>query len=311
MLGSCPSLILAVGNSTETPVSLAFAATSVLIGVVALLAAVYQTRHLRTQAASLHDQVLRFEQTEKALAQIADNMAALSENTLAAIRLPQATSHVPGLLPRVRALTEGLADTLPADRPFISDYLDSRLTSLIIDTERANSGSLEIEVVDLMDLALGLFELARANERISTTSYVDTGAFWHTPAAGNYLQTNRRLIRDRKVKITRIFIFEDEQARSESEAEMDKQCAAQIDVKTVLTSELQGDLKRDMFLLGDRVAAQFEMTTDRHDFQQLRIYYDDREVAAYKRRMERLNEIARPYPPDTASSPQPNVAPSG
>jgi hypothetical protein len=301
------SIAYVLASSGETPLSLAFASLSVFIGTVALMAAVYQTRHLRTQAAALHDQVTRFEATEKGLAQIAQNMAELSDNTVAAIKLPQTTAHVQGLLPRVRDLTEGLAEILPADRPFISEYIDNRLTSLIVDAERANSGSLEIAVVDLTDFAITLFELAKPDESVYTTSYVDTEAFWHTPAANNYLQTNKRLIRDSNVKITRIFIFDDAEALKESEPEMDKQCAAKINVKTVLTSELQGDLKRDMFLLGDRLAAQFEMTTDRHDFQQLRVYYDDREVAAFARRMERLDEVSTDYSP--AAHPASGTAP--
>jgi hypothetical protein len=93
------------------------------------------------------------------------------------------------------------------------------------DAERANSGSLEISVVDLTNMGIELFELANEDEQVVTTSYVDTKSFWQTPSAVPYLLTNKALIRDRNVGITRIFIFDDEESLLESEEEMDKQLA--------------------------------------------------------------------------------------
>lgn len=303
------SAVIPLAAAAETPVSLAFASTSVFIGVVALLAAIYQTRHLRTQAEALRQQVSRFETTERALTdaqttitQLSENTADLSKTTLAAIQLPQHTSKTPDLLPRVSALTTTLSDLLPSQMPFFSDYIDNRLTSLIVDAERANSGSVEINVVDLTDEAIALFELAQPQEKVFTTSYVDTDAFWHTPAANNYLQTNRTLIRDKEVDITRVFMFDTVAALEKSEPEMDKQVAAGIHVKTVLTGDLPGDLRRDMFVLGDRLAAQFDMTNDRQDFLTLRVWHDKREVNAFMSRMARMLQICSDYPTSVTDS---------
>lgn len=186
---------------------------------------------------------------------------------------------------------------LPAEHPFISNYIDQQFQSLITDAERANSGSLEISVVDLTNMGIELFELANEDEQVVTTSYVDTKSFWQTPSAVPYLLTNKALIRDRNVGITRIFIFDDEESLRESEEEMDKQCEARIKVKTVFSSALQDDLLRDMFLLGDRLAAQFETTADRRRLLQLRVWYDKSDIHTIKTRMDRLDDISTVYVP--------------
>jgi hypothetical protein len=296
LLGTAPGQVTSTGSGTGTA-SVALGAASVLAALGALWLAFRQTRQLK-------EQITKLANTESGLNQIFDNLGLLSTNmerlassTVAAINLPEEASHVDHLLPRVRALVKGLTTVLPAEHPFISDYIDKKFQTLITDTERAHSGSLEIYVVNLTDLAIELFELAEADETVLTTSYVDTQAFWQTPGAVPYLLTNKALIKERGVNITRIFIFNDPASLEKSEEEMDKQCDAGIKVKTVFTEELQGDLIRDMFLLDERLAAQFETTADRRELLQLRVWYDTGEIQTIKTRMDRLDGISVDYIP--------------
>jgi hypothetical protein len=298
-------------TGTDGTVSLILTSVSVVAAFGALIFAYVQTRQIREQVSRLANTESALTRTETALTKtqshitdiftnlgdISTDMERLSASTLAAVGLPEAAATVDTLLPRVQTLVEALSQSLTDRKPFITDFIDQRFASLVTDAERAASGSLEIPVVDLTDLAIELFELADETEKIYTTSFVDTAAFWHTPAAVHYLQANKRLITERNVDITRIFIFDTPQALAESEEEMDKQCAARINVKTVLTENIQGDLKRDMFLLGGRVAAQFEMTSDRRDLLQLRVWYGTVEVDTIKARMERLDEVSDLYVP--------------
>src|ERR1700691_3402919 len=124
---------------------------SVILGSVSVLAAIGALAFAYRQTRQLKEQITRLGKTEEGLNDIFANLGELSTNmdrlaasTVAAINLPEESSHVDDLLPRVQTLVRGLTSILPANYPFISDYIDKKLQALITDAERATSGSLEI-----------------------------------------------------------------------------------------------------------------------------------------------------------------------
>jgi hypothetical protein len=284
-------LALASFNAVAGTVGLFF-------GIASVAAALYAIRQGSGLLKQLRDQVDRMAATETALNQTQHRIAELSRDLYAVVNLTQDAAQVDGLLSNLRAIAGDYADIATNNHTFLSDFVRRTLTDLTSHTHRAKSGFAELTAEDLSDQAAELADYAIEGDTLIATSYVNTTDFWGTPAAARYLQVNENLIKTRGVEIIRIFLFADEEAAAASIPEMTKQANAGVTVRTALTPRLETSLKRDMFLLGDRLAAEYDLTNDRSDILRLRVWHRPQsEVDAVIRRMRKLVQSSTLFTP--------------
>lgn len=283
---------LPLADLSSTTAGVVLGGVSVFAALLALVFAYFQTRQLR-------EQISRLANTEAALTETQARIDDLSVELYDVLNLSQEAQKAPGLFDGLRELASNCAAVYPGPSTFLGEFLRTEFDALRRYSAQARSGSIEIAVKDIASMALTLARLANEQERVIVTSYVSTEDFWTKPSAQRYLAANRELIADRNVKIVRIFLFDTPQAAEKSRPEMDKQYAADIEVRTALTEELEMDLKRDMFLLGDRLAAEYVMTADRKDILSLRIWDKDTpDIEQVSDRMTRLISSSELYVPE-------------
>jgi hypothetical protein len=304
-----PPLTIPLAADPTAPWSLALGALSVVAALVAIALAFIQTRQLKNQVERLANTETELGKTQQSITTLSEDMAAVLEQTQQSVKalssemyellgISETARDTPGLFEQIARLADNCAVILPKNAPYVTDFVSMRLDELVTHTTQARAGSIELRPSDVARVALDLVEAARDGDRIFTTSYVNTADFWTRPSAKRYLERNKELIAERNVEINRIFLFHNEAAAEESRSEMDKQCAAGIRVRTALADELEVDLARDMFLLGERLAAEYVIAPGRGDILSVRIWNEpSREVAETRDRMQRLVGSSEPYHP--------------
>ena len=297
------SALILAASSTHTAssgdgeVSLIVGAVSLLAAVVAISLAIYQTRQLKQQIAKLVS-------TENALTETQARIGALSTELYDVLEISNRASGSPVLLAGLRQLAANCGGVFAEDNTYLTSFLQDQLDALVKQSAQALTRQLQVKAnTDVAGMALNLVKLAQPKEKVFTTSYVSTKAYWDDPSARRYLDVNRELVRKSDVAITRIFIFDNEEIEAGNCSELDKQWDAGIHVRTALTQALEPDLKRDMFLLGNRLAAENEMTADRNDILSVRIWdSSDTELGEFADRMNALMRSSQEYTPDRPPS---------
>ena len=127
-----------------------------------------------------------------------------------------------------------------------------------------------------------------------TTSYVNTSAFWDSPRTKAYIRENEAAVK-RGVTVVRVFLFDDEQALAQSENEMDSQRRKGIQVRTALTSDVEPELRRDLFYLEGRAGAEYVLTVDREDLLALRIFTSPSELRIFGEIIRRLVDASKEH----------------
>ncbi|MDX6699540.1 MAG: hypothetical protein QOE65_2937 [Solirubrobacteraceae bacterium] len=280
-----------VAADSARTLSLLLGIASVMAALIAIALAIFQTRQLKQQIERLAD-------TEEALTKTQERINSLSSEMYEVLKLSEAAHSTPNLFDNIAQLAENCAVVYPQGSAYLTQFVAGQLETLVNHSSQARAGSIEITPSDIADMAVTLVQLAEEGDKIVTTSYVSTEDFWTRPSAQRYLEKTTDLIANRQVDITRIFLFDGPESVAPSLAEMDKQCRAGIHVRTAFTDSLEPALKRDMFLLGNRVAAEYILTTDRRDILTLRIWdAEHKEVGEVSDRMDRLVRSSTEYSP--------------
>jgi hypothetical protein len=289
-------LVLASGSSNGT-ISVILGSVSVAAAIAALSFAAHQTRQLKQQIEKLAN-------TETALQETQSRIDGLSTEVYEVLELYKAASSSASLLTTMRKLAMNCGQVFAQENIFLKQFLESQLDLLVKSSGEATTSHLEVQASnEVAGMALNLVKLAQPNDEVITTSYVSTDKYWDDPSGQRYLEVNEELIQKHNVSITRIFLFDSQESEEKSRSEMAKQCEAGIKVRTVLTKNLTIDLKRDMFLLGLRLAAENVMTNDQNDILSVRIWdSSQKEVGEFADRMNVLMHSSTEYNPATVNS---------
>jgi hypothetical protein len=288
--------VLTLATSSSGTVTVVLGAISVAAALVALSVAAQQTRQLKQQIEKLAN-------TENALQETQSRIDGLSTEVYDVLELYKAASSSAALLSTMRKLAINCGQVFSQENIFLKKFLESQLDLLVKSSGEATTQHLEVQASnEVAGMALNLVKLAQPNEEVITTSYVSTDKYWDDPSGQRYLEVNEELIKNRNVSITRIFLFDSQESEEKSRPEMAKQHAAGIKVRTALTRNLTIDLKRDMFLLGSRLAAENVMTNDQNDILSVRIWdSSQKEVGEFAERMDILMHASVGYDPDRDS----------
>jgi len=198
-------------------------------------------------------------------------------------------------------LAENFYDVFTKNKLFLMSFLDNHLDHTLVLSRDAVKGTLHIRNMSLIDYASELLLLAEPNDKIFATSYIKTPEFWDTAAARRYLREQERLSKERKVTVSRIFLYDDDAACQDARnmAEMDNHLSKGIHVFTAIAPRVEADLRRDMFLIQGRLAAEYEMTFDREELLGLWIWVEPDNVDLITKRMKKLIDVSTPYEKST------------
>jgi len=250
---------------------------AIAFGAVGVFVAVRALRSQQTAARRLED--------------LSSEMYGLIELSRAALSDPELKRRLPELAQYYSAIFE-------KNRIFEKSFFDEYLRrSLSMTEEAVRRGRLHIEAVNLIDYAVLLLQFAEPGDKVFATSYVMTPKFWDKPAAKTYLREQERLIKERRIEVSRIFIYNDEAARNDPRnvEEMGNQDSMGINVYTAIMPQLEVDLRRDMFVIQGRVAAEYETTIDREELLGLWVWVEPDDVEVIGRRMIRLVDASQKY----------------
>jgi hypothetical protein len=285
----------------EGVVSLGLGGLGVIGTLIALFLAIRQTSQLGDLGVTLNTSVQTLANTETGLTAAQEGIAGLSHEMYDVLGLVATAREDQALFSAVQSLTESYAQVLPANMPYITEYFREQLDELSSRVSEARTGYVEVFPFDITLVALRLIRLVDDGEHVFTTSYVATPDFWNRQDAKQYLNRSQDLIANHAVEVTRVFIFKDEKESAQSRAEMDRQHEAGIHVRVVFTKDLPPDLKRDMFLLENRLCAQYVLGPDA-ETQSVRIYASPNpEVIKAEERRQRLLTASDEYLPGDES----------
>jgi hypothetical protein len=289
-------VVVASGSSNGT-ITVVLGSVSVVAAFAALTFAAHQTRQLKKQ-------ITKLASTETALQETQSRIDGLSTELYDVLEISKAASNSAKLLTTLRQLAANCGQVFSRENLFLTTFLESQLEAIVKQSGEAITSHLEVKASnEVAGMALNLVKLAQPKDEVTTTSYVRTEKYWDDPSGQRYLEVNEELIRDFGVTITRIFLFDSETNEETSRSEMDKQHRAGIKVRTVLTKNLTIDLKRDMFLLGNRLAAENVMTNDQNDILSVRIWdSSQKEVGEVADRMASLIRASKAYSPAEPST---------
>jgi len=232
-----------------------------------------------------------FKRENTAMRSTEDRLRALSDEMYTVLEFAKGAFSNPKLKSRLQLLAENHA-SLCEKGGILSDLADSQLDTCVQISLGAVRNCVEIRPVYLEPYAVQLMKMATTGDVLFTTSYVKTAAFWHSPRTKAYIRENEAAV-ERGVTVVRVFLFDDEKALDQSENEMDSQCKRGIHVRTALTNEVEPELRRDLFYLEGRVAAEYVLTADREDLLTLRIWTSPPELRLFGDIVRRLVDASQ------------------
>lgn len=248
--------------SVQTAVTIA----AVVVGVAAVFIAVWAFLYQRRMAHRLSGLVDQMSSTQAQIQGLSREMYALLTFSRAALSDDQLRTKFPELAQNYFAVFKD-------NKLFLKSFLDQHLSRTLKMSMDAAGGTLTILSMSLIDYAVDLLLLANPGDKVFATSYIKTPKFWGTPSAKRYLQEQERLVRERAVTVSRVFLYDDAAACEDARniEEMDNHDSKGIKVYTAIAPELEADLRRDTFLIEDRLAAEYLMTADREELLKLQI----------------------------------------
>ena len=101
-----------------------------------------------------------------------------------------------------------------------------------------------------------------SKQSILATSYVQFNQWWDTPWGRRYEELNAEAIK-RGVKITRIFIFSNKADYEVAKPHLDAQKKAGIDVRYVMSNQLETKVTSDMVIIDGRLAGELVLTPEK------------------------------------------------
>lgn len=222
----------------------------------------------------------------------------LSEEMYAFLQLSRSAFADQRLREKLPELGNHLVSVFSSALPYLTTLVERNFNGMVqLARDAAATGTVYVDRVDLIDYGVELVRLAGAGDQIITTSYVKTSAFWDSPTAKTYLREQERVIRDKQVSITRIFLFDDYDAMDESRSqeEVTKHVEAGVTVRTGIASELKVDLRRDMFFISGKIAAEYDMTSDQEEILGVRIWASAEGISQIGGRMRDLLSDTQPW----------------
>jgi len=194
----------------------------------------------------------------------------------------------------LQALARSYIDT-KSKGGFLLNLVEHELDTCVQLTIDAAKDHAEVEQTYLATYARDLIKTAKGGDEVVTTSFVQTHAFWDSPWVAEYVKENEAAVQ-RGVNVTRIFIFFNDEALQDSIKQMNYQVGKGITVKTVLTTELEPDLSRDLFLLKGHIAAEYILTPDREHLRKLELWTSPPKLNEMTDIINRLVDKSRIYP---------------
>jgi class 3 adenylate cyclase len=214
------------------------------------------------------------------------------------LRLSEAAFADTTLRDRLPKLANDLL-VLFSDKPiFLASWADRHLNELLEFTSDAAKGRVYIDKGgEFVDYVMELLGLTEMDDKIFATSYIKPKAFWAKRSATAYLNKQRRLTKKQNVTITRFFLYDKSDAlnKPRNKQEAKKHHAAGVHVYTGITAQLNKDLRRDMFLIENRIAAIFELTADREEMLGMHIMVKQEDVRRMSKRMQDLLDATQKY----------------
>jgi len=272
--------------NTETIIAIAsivIASSALGVTIWALLCA----RRMEKRLVNLLDQMIS---TQNQIQGLSDEMY----NLLMFSRPVLSDNKLKNVLPK---LAENFYDVFRKNELFLKSFLENHLDHTLVISKDAVEGKLHIRGVNLIDYAIELISLAEPNDKIFATSYIKTPEFWDTAAAKRYLREQERLIAERKVTVSRIFLYDDDDACQDARniTEMDNHSSKGVHVFTAIAPRIEADLREDMFLIEGRLAAEYNMSYDREELLGIWIWLDQNNVELITKRMKKLIDVSTPY----------------
>jgi hypothetical protein len=147
-----------------------------------------------------------------------------------------------------------------SNEPLMKYMLETRLNALKQHTDAVRQGSFVVEENEMPEFALEMIKSAK--QSILATSYVQFKAWWDTPWGKKYEELNASAVK-RGVKITRIFIFSNKSDYDNAKSHLESQKKAGIDVRYVMSNDLENKITSDMVVIDDRLAGELVLTPEK------------------------------------------------
>lgn len=164
------------------------------------------------------------------------------------------TASVIGSTESIRVISEFINAREASYRthPFLGEVLTSQFDRFSAAVGAAKNGLYNVSIQQLPVVAISIIE--KTNRTVRATSYVNDDEWWNTSWGRAYLDENRRAVKERNVKIERVFILRTEQDLQTKRALLKANADAGVKVSYVLASDLQEPFSEDVILIDDQVA---------------------------------------------------------
>jgi len=280
--------------------------TGLFVSFVAVVIAVTGILLERSMVIRLRSLVRQMSETEQRIAGLSlemtktqERISGLSQETYALLGFSKPVLSDDELREKFPELAQNYFCVYSENRVYLKTFLSQHLAQTMKLSRDAASGSLYIPTVSLIDYAVDLLSVAQEGDRVFATSFIKTPKFWDTAAAKRYLQEQERMIKNKNATVSRVFLYDELSSSVDARnvKEMTDQSAKGIQVYVGIASELEPNLRQDMLVIEGRLAAVYEMTTDREELIGVRVWIGRDEVQDRGRRMAKLIESSRRYVP--------------
>jgi hypothetical protein len=196
------------------------------------------------------------------------------------------------LLSITRQIVEGYERILTIGDDFFLDRAQDLLSECAADITKLRTGYMEVEREETLYL---MSRIKGAKRSVFATSFVKAIGFWKSGGGREYFQENLKAI-GRGVRITRVFIVENEGELTEEVAELiGAQVEGGVDTKIAFARNLSADLLHDFAIFDEEYVHYLDLIPGSREMRGARFYRDEaevRRVTVYRDRILREAEDA-------------------
>lgn len=177
------------------------------------------------------------------------------------LALAEAISKDSELTQVMQRVSEAQAFSYARSEPLMGYIEQQRIRGLETTFDDMAQGRFEVDESEMPDFALEMVKSAQKS--IFATSYVQFKQWWDLPWGKKYEALNREAIRDRKVQITRVFIFSKKEDFQNALPHLKAQLQDGIKVQYAYVDDLATKLTSDMVVVDDRLAGELRLTPEK------------------------------------------------
>lgn len=178
------------------------------------------------------------------------------------------------------------------DKYFLADYND-----FLRVMRDAQEGRFVVEAHEIDVFANEV--IASARDSVVATSYVSSAAWWDTPWGQKYEQLNYEKVRQ-GVKITRYFLFSDEQERQAAEEMLQRQVANGVKVFVVNARDTSHRYWDDVIVIDNSIGGELHLTPEK-TIESVTMYTWPEDLQRLRGTVEGLRVRSRPVVPSEGS----------